>query len=546
MTRRLVPWTVLLAWAAIAPRTAAARPLSDWFDLDAEYRVETTYLNPLELNGTTARDLTYTEQRLRLDPVLKLGDVARIVTRFDLLDGVLFGDNGDFGGTPASNFGMGLTSRWPNSAGWTLGLLEGRDPLDPDSYGPVLRPLDPVKVVNAWGEVLLPFGVLRVGRQPATTGPGINIHDGSRTNRWGVSRFAASADRFLFATKISEAFAMLLDKGHVADRSMDDGVFVGVAYDQVVEDDISVGRDDLHQVLGLVQWKARQPGWFGLPWKDFLAQVVVGGRFGKEFDTNVLAIPAVLAFGVGPVRFRGEFVSVFGHTREISEGLAALRESDATKRVIRDQTIRMFGAQAQLDVTTGPVTSTLEFDYASGDSDPRDDTPMTTFSFDRDANVGLLLFKHILAFETARSAGVGIENLRNMGTRSFPLTELASDGRVQNALCVFPQVLYKPWESLGIRTGALFAWSAAPVVDPIMTLLSEDGAEISDDAVNWNGGKPARFYGTELDLQVEWTYREHFVWTVEGATLIPGAALEDESGDAVPSFLVQNRFTFVF
>jgi hypothetical protein len=534
---------ILAAW----PCPAGERPTPDWLDLEAEYRVQTTWVDPLELNGTVAQSVSYTEQRLRLEPTFRLAEVGRIVTRLDLLDGVLFGDNGEYGGDPSAGSGMGLSSRWPNSAGWTIGLLPGRDPLNPDSYGPRLVGVAPVKVVHAWGEVVLPFGVLRVGRQPAASGPGINLHDGSRSNRWGVSRYSATADRVLFATKLSEAFRMLrAGSDHVPDRSMDDGVFLAAAWDQVVEDDVSVGGDDLHQLVGMLQWKARRPGWFGLPWQDFSFQVVVGGRFGRRFDTDVVAIPVSLDFGVGRVRFRGEVVPVLGTSREISEGLAPLREADPARRVIHDQQIRMFGAQAVLDVTTGPLTSTLEFDYASGDADPRDSTALTTYSFDRDANLGLLLFEHLLAFETARSAAVGIQNLNNLGTGSFPLTELSSEGRVQNAICLFPQLLYRPVEGLGIRAGALFAWSAAPVVDPVMTLLAEDGERISDDAVNWNGGKPARYYGTELDLQLEWAFRRHFTWTLEGAAFLPGAAMRDESDDAVPSFLVQNRFTFVF
>jgi len=531
--------------SASAP-AAPASSLADWVDLDVEYRVQTVYVNPLELSGTDAREVTYTEQRLSLEPSFKLGTIGRIATRFDVLDGVLFGDNGDFGHDPEPAFGMALTSRWPNAAGWTVGLVPGRDPLDPDSYTATLRGIEPIRAVHAYGEVLLPVGLLRIGRQPAASGPGINLHDGSRSNRWGVSRYVATADRFLFATNLSAVIDAIATGKRGGSIDLDRGVFIGVAYDQVVNDDVSVGQDDLHQMVGLVQWKDHDMAWFGLPWKSWLLQVIVGGRFGDEFNTQVLSIPATLAFEVGPVRFRGEFVTIFGHTREISEGLAALREADATRRVIRDQDLLMFGGQAMLDVDVGPVTTTLELDYASGDSDPRDDTPMTTYNFARDANVGLLLFEHILAFETARSAAVGIENLRNMGTASFPLTELSSEGRVHNAMCIFPQVLYRPVESLGIRTGALFAWSAAPVVDPIMTLLNEDGARIEDDAVNWHGGKPARYYGTELDLQVEWTYRDHFIWTVEGAVLIPGDALKDAAGDGVTSFLVQNRFTFVF
>ncbi len=534
------------------------KALPDWLLLDAEYRVETVYLNPVGLNGTLTDSMSYTEQRLRLDAGVQVPDLVRIVTQFDFLNGVLFGDNGDYQGgldvneglsgqPPEPGNGLSLTSRWPNSATWGIGLVNPADPLNPDSYGPVLRSVQPVRVNRVYGEVMLPFGLLRVGRQPAAFGPGMSLHDGSRSNRWGVSKYSYTADRFLFATKVSEAFRMIgAGPGFQPDRSMDDGVFLAVGYDQVVNDDVHRSSDDLHQALAAVQWKARSARWFGLDVRRFLFQVAFGGRFGSEFDTRVFQVPVTLDFEVGPVHVLGEFAATFGHTREISEGFAALREPDPAKRHIYDQRIRAYGARLLADVTLGPVMATLEFDYASGDADPRDETPLTTFSYARDTNVGLLLFEHVLAFETARSAAVGIRNLKNLGAGSFPLTELASDGRFQNAIALFPQVLYRPHPSLGVRFGTLFAWSAAPVVDPVMTLLAEDGKRIDDDAVNWNGGRPARYYGTELDLQIEWTFREHFLWTLEGAVLFPGAALKDRSGDAVKAFLVENRFTFVF
>ena len=541
---------LLLLFLAGAPPPAAAGEgtLPKWAELDLEYRVRTLYIDPMELNGTTVRDVNYTIQRLRVEGGLKVPGIARLVTQVDLLSGVLFGDNGDFGSSPQPSSGLALTSRWPNTAGWRVGLVgNNADPFDPDSYGMVLTEVEPIHINRIYGEVTLPFGILRIGRQPVTEGAGINLHDGGRHNRWGVSKYSSSADRFLFATKVSEAFRMIkAGKDYTPDRSMDDGVFIGAAYDMVVQDDVTIGGDNLHQVAGLIMWKAREPGWFGWDWDHFLLQVSVGGRFGDEFGTQVLSIPAVLDFEVGRWAFRGEFATIFGNTREVSEGMQALRETDAAKRVIRNQEILGFGARAVLDATFGPVMATLEFDYASGDADPRDETPFTSFSFSRDRNVGLLLFEHILAFETARSAAVGMENLANVGASSFPLTELASDGRFQNGIVFFPQVLYKPWDPLGIRFGTLFAWSAAPVTDPIMTLLSEDGEKVKDDAVNWHGGKPGRYYGTELDLQVEFDWKGHFLWTVEGAVLFPGDALEDESGDAVPSFLVENRFTFIF
>lgn len=544
--------SILFALAAgtlLFPTAALAEiSISDMFFLGAEYRVQTVFVKPLELNGTTAAKASYTEQRLRVDTGIRVPAYGvSLITQFDFLDGVLFGDNGEWGKNPSPSSGLGLTTKWPNNAGWTVGLLPGKDPLDPDSYGPVLRGLEPVRINRAYGKVVLPFGLIQVGRQPSSAGPGMSIHDGSRSNRWGVSRYAYSSDRVLFATKISELARMIaLKKDYKKDVSMDDGVFLALAYDWVVNDNITLTGDDLHQVVGMLQFKDRQAKWLGPKGKRFAAQVAVANRFGKEFDTSVWILPMSLELEAGPVRFLGEFSTQFGHTREISEGLAALREADPARRKVRKQTIRAFGGRAVLDVDAGPVTATLEFDYASGDADPRDETPLTTFSFAHDTNVGLLLFEHVLAFESARSAAVGIQNLAQLGAKSFPLTELSSEGRFQNGIVLFPQVTYRPLTWLSGRLGLMFAWSAAPVVDPIMTLLAEDGARIDDDAVNWNGGRPGRYYGTEVDLQLEFNWKDHFLWTLEGAVLFPGSALRDESGDAANSFLVQNRFTFMF
>ncbi|MFT5431811.1 MAG: hypothetical protein ACI9OJ_002509, partial [Myxococcota bacterium] len=145
---------------------------------------------------------------------------------------------------------------------------------------------------------------------------------------------------------------------------------------------------------------------------------------------------------------------------------------------------------------------------------------------------------------------VGIENLSQLNATSFPLTEIASEGRFQNAIAIFPQVTWNiadgPRNWLHLRAGVLVAWSAQPLVDPVQTALREDGLEIDDDAVNFHGGKPGRFYGTEVDLQLEWTYRSFFTWTVEAAVFVPGDVVQDENGDATTSFLLENRFLFTF
>ena len=131
------------------------------------------------------------------------------------------------------------------------------------------------------------------------------------------------------------------------------------------------------------------------------------------------------------------------------------------------------------------------------------------------------------------------------------IDRLAASGiRFTNAYAVFPQVLIRavevPDHLFTVRMGALAAWPEYGVVDPVLSALAEDGIRIDDDLVNYHGGKPGDFYGVEVDGQLEWTFKEWFIWTMEGAYLFPGNGLQDEHGHASNSFLFENRLTFIF
>ncbi|GMV43062.1 MAG: hypothetical protein AMXMBFR64_47780 [Myxococcales bacterium] len=548
MTTRALLACALVALAMPARAQLAEwkkETIPEWLVLGAEYRVRTLYVDPFDLSGTEVQDAKWTEQRLRLDLGFKWPKVGGVTVQLDLVDGVLFGDNGDFGKDPKPVSGLAVTSRAPNSAGWDIGLISGRDPLNADSYAPALVPIEPIRVNHAYGDVYLPFGLLRVGRQPVTAGASISAHDGSRTNRWGVSTYSEVGDRVLFATKLDEAIKLLTEDDHVADASADNGVFLIFAWDWQVQDDIHATDDDLNQITAGLQWRVREADWLGVEWKELLVSALMVHKFADDFDTAIWAFPLRAKATIGPVALDLQYSIFTGGTREVSEGFAVLSSKPPGR-----QDVLAMGASAVIDVLLDPVTATLEFDFATGDADPRSRSALTTFTFARDTNVGLLLFDHILAFESARSAAVGIENLRQLNAPSFPLTEVSTEGRFTNAYALFPQVkvdaLQGPHHWLHVRFGALFAWPEAGVVDPITTILAEDGDRIDDDAVNFHGGKPGSYYGTELDLQVQWTFRDLFTWTVEAAVLFPGDGLEDENGDAVTSFLVENRFLFVF
>jgi hypothetical protein len=356
----------------------------------------------------------------------------------------------------------------------------------------------------------------------------------------------------LFGTKLDQLVVALgaLARGEPRpplDTALDRGVLFALAFDWGTQDDVRFTDDDLFQLNVLAQWLVPRAGWGGGDWRDVSLSGTFVWRFHPEFATEVFAVPLRLRGTVGIVTADLQCAVLFGGSREISEGFAALSGSEP-----RRQRVFGLGADARVDVQLGPVQLTLEAAYASGDDDPRASSELVTFGFARDYNLGLLLFEHLLAFETARSAAVGIENLAQLQADSFPLTEVATEGRFTNAVALFPQatvqVLDTPAHRLHARLGVLFAWPAAPggVVDPVMTTLHQDGRRVDDDAVNFHGGDPGAYYGTEVDLQLEWTWRDFFTWTVEAAVLFPGSSLRDEDGYAQTAFLFENRFVLAF
>lgn len=547
--------TALLVGAAVTPAAAKPGPPRLFktppkgagdedgmvYKVEAEYRARVIHIDPLEVNGTLATDMTWGEQRLRLDGTLAKAGVGGIFVQLDLLDGVLFGDNGEFGKVPRINSGLAIASKQPNNAGWDVGLVPGGDALSLDGYGPVLRPIEPVRINYAYGEVILPFGMFRIGRQPLNEIASVAGNDGrSGRNRWGISDYHISVDRILFATKPSEAVRMLVEgDDFIADPDVDRGVLFALVYDFLVEDLIQDGGDDLHQVAGFLGFKLPECECLGPDWRDLEVGFTLAYRWSSEFNTKIFSTPFRVGLRWRGLRLLNDWVTVVGQTRELSAGLSKL-----TGRPIVDQDMLAWGSRFIADYELHDWTFSFLVGYASGDADPRAETPLTSYSWPRDTNLGLLLFEHTLAFQSARSAAVGTENLKQLEADSFPLTEVDTDGRATNMLALFPQVFWDPLPELRLKAGALFAWAAQPVTDPIQSVLAWDGEEIGDDAVNYNGGRPASYWGTELDFGVEFRWAEFFEAIVEAAVLFPGPGLEDENGDAVTSWLLETRFVF--
>jgi hypothetical protein len=497
----------------------------------AEYRASWLYVNPIALNSDKDRSASWLEHRLRLDGALDWRQKVRVVASVDALDGALWGDNGTYEGDPSSLSGANVNAKSPNVARPCVAYKRG-DPLQRDAYGYGLCSQGATTIRRAYGEVALPFGVLRVGRMNVIDGTGVQAADGDgRPNRFGISRTGTLVDRALFATKPLEG----LKAPAARDKSADRGVFWGVTYDRLVTDSPQAFGDDVAQVATSVRWLA--------PKHALGSDAMVGAFYVHRWATGSridgVGLRAYSTFG--PIRAGLDGALNTGTTNEISTAYQKISNDPPT-----DQPILQGGLRGVLRYDHKLVSLYLESDYASGTDDPRARATLSQFVWAEDTNVGLLLFKHVLAFQTARAAAAGTELLRRLGATQFPTTALDTKGALTNAVTLFPQVDYRPHPDLLLRGGVLFAWTATPLINPVASLQNRQSSDYHDDLLNFAGGKPGSYYGTELDARVQWRAFDHFIADFEGAVLFPGSALENKDGYAVRSYLGQARTTFFF
>ena len=436
--------------------------------LEGQYRLRVLGIDPIKINGPKPFRIGYGAQRLRTDLVAAYQDKVSVHCQLNILNGVILGDNGVWGDVTRSEAGLPLipnegvktSALVPNDGQIGIGLLDPSfNPLAPESYGPVFIEADPIEVSRIWGEVMLPFGLLRAGRQPATVGRSILVNDGDGlTNDFGCSKLGDTADRVLIGTKPLEILKVIRAgmNTSVADPSLERGLITVFGYDFLAYNSIADNGENVQQlVTGLFYRKpgftllgaegrlfeARFSGayrWGGVSYHYLeKKQMVVDGvlrsideEVSQSLPISLFLLTGGFSFFLGPVNLDVELAGTVGTTEEvpgtINEISPGFYPSDRLK-------VRAWGAQTNLRYRTGDWEFALEFDYASGDKDPRDDVA-GEFMFAEDTNVGMLLFEEVIAFNRAQSAAAGTWNVLNsyqaLGRQppSNPSTRVATNG----------------------------------------------------------------------------------------------------------------------
>jgi hypothetical protein len=480
-----------------APAHALEGPTAD-VALHGDYRLRAVWLAdlPLDAAGTLLGQSAFAEHRLRISPEIRFR-TFEFHGELDLFDGPFAGDASiDF-----------------------VEPIRARDRVTPIPRG---------KARYLWAVWNAPVARLQAGLMGSRWGLGLLASDGTgQDDDFGDDFYGDRSLRVLVATRP----LLLASKGKSTRGAP---LALVVAADLVLEDETArYSRGDrAYEGVAALLWSEGadgKPAGLGEGVREAGAYLVyrsltdaAGGKLG------VLAADVygrlVLARGPDRWTFAAEAVVLAGQGT-VARSLSA---PDG-------HSLLAAGAVVRAEHERGRVGAVLELGWASGDAST-DDDKITSFKFDPDYNVGLLMFDEAVAWQSARSADL-LADPDLVGVPPNGVALLPTNGSVTNALYANWRGKLRPTEKLELVLGLLTAVAPYPVVDPYNTFRNGGVPQ------NYLGGAPGRFYGVETDLALRWKVRlpkfgtfgdKPSAWTLQGGWMVPGNVFRDASSRRMP------------
>lgn len=443
----------------------------------ANLRLAQTMSSTLVLDelGTSER-LTPFEMRVRLGPELKYRDFS-LISEFDVATGAVFG-------TPESTV---VAPRVPT----------------PNFKPAELRQLF---LMYRWTT-----GVARLGVQTSNFGLGMLANSGAKDAEAGDFGIQHGGSVVARAGVGGRPFSSLGGAWRAVEPI--------AAFDLVVRDstaDLLAGDRALQGILGL-RFNVDDDHQFGLTGiyrNQRRDNGAPGERSTDALVGDLFARWTVLKTADSALTLSGELAAITGTTTQTRSDNAEVLA------------LRQLGAVAKVNYRHGRFGLLFDGGFASGDQNPYDAT-ISSFRFDSNYKVGLILFDQVLGYQSARSGWRGADPLLT-GVAPEGIDLLPSAGAVTGAWYLFPRAKYGFADWIDVYGGPLFAFTTAQLTDPFNTRIN------GGTPVNYLRGRPGNYLGTELDLGLTVrgapTAYLNISATLEGGVLLPGDAFRTASG----------------
>jgi hypothetical protein len=414
---------------------------------EGAYRARARLFDTLSLDRTltnTDGAALYVQHRLWLKPRFVLSDKVALFTEVKGLDNLTWG-------------------RQPNSAFDVATQTQGATVFYDDLSAPTSSTDETTSLLDftlwrAWGEVHAPIGRFSFGRMPVHWGMGIWQNN-------GLGEFAEYGD-----TTDRVAWENLFG----------DSVYLQLAVDANTEGFVNQ-TDDTTSFNASVAYRSEK---------------AAAGLSGQYRRTPLLGLNLFNA----SLQADAEMGVLELHT----EAVAQVGSGDLDNG-FNDVQIAAFGAVVQAGLHVDPWVFQVEGGFASGDGN-NNDTKLKTFTFDRDYNVGLMLFEQAMP-TLAAAAGTDLNQGRT-------LEAALSGNAVSNALYLRPTVSRQIVDGLTVEAGALLARTA----------------KMPDSTVD------RKKYGMEFDLGATYSPFEHFDVHLGAGAFLPGTYYKNFSDDTFDGF----------
>lgn len=333
---------------------------------------------------------------------------------------------------------------------------------------------------------------LDVGAQTSHFGMGLLANDGAHGWEPGSAVFVdpRRGDRVLRAQVIVGPLS-------------DVGIVTSFGVDKVLGDDAMLDGDSARQVFGALLVGVGKP----LSAGAYVVRRHQESAAGRATDVTVADLTAKATVKVpgAMLGLETEWALITGTT-----------ELGATFERPKHDVLSLGGA-ARASLDAGAFGTVVDFLYASGDQNNYD-SAQNGFQVDPNFGYGLLLFRHVVAAQTARASGLAGDP-QLVGTAQ-DASRLATRGAATNTVALFPRLRVRPLAGLEVYGGPLFAFANVPSTDPFNSRITGGSPRSA------LGGPAAEALGTEIDLGVRYRalfHGQELTLGVEAGALFPGA-----------------------